>query len=225
MRRWTSLSALTGALVLCPMSPAAAQESVIQRLGLDRLRLTSLGIVAGPVWPAGVVSTQAYGFQADYGEIASRLHIVFSIGYWGSRFTDQKVDQFIRQLETQIIDPDSNATIRRDRVRVSDIALEGEMRYILAPHSAIAPYLGGGFGVHAVNAQSKLIDNTFLESALDNIGTGLSAIAGVDLLPRSRVSLGVQARYTLLSTVHYASIRGMVSIRIAPRRPSASPPK
>lgn len=225
MRRWTRLGALAGVLALSPAFPVAAQETVIQRLGLDRLRLTSLGIVAGPVWPAGVVSTQAYGFQADYGEIASRLHVVFTIGYWGSHFTDQKVDGFIRQLQTQIVDPDSNYTILRDRVRVSDIALEAEMRYILAPHSVIAPYVGGGFGVHAVNAQSKLIDNTFLESALDNIGTGLSGIVGLDLLPRSRVSIGVQARYTLLSTVHYASIRGMVSYRIAPRRPPASPPK
>jgi len=71
----------------------------------------------------------------------------------------------------------------------------------------VQPYIGTGIGLHIVNAQSKLIENTFVESALDNIGAGISAIAGVGILPSHRVSAGVEARYTVLGTLRFGTVR------------------
>jgi hypothetical protein len=184
----------------------ASAQSLFQRLNLDRLRLTGIGVAYGPVQPKSVVATQSYGVQADYGAIAPHWRVVFSASYWGSRFTDATVQQFVAQLRHSL--SDTTVGIDPGKVTVSDIALEVEGHWIPTARSAfVQPYLGVGIGAHVVNAEGKLIDNTFVESALDNIASGFTGIAGVAILPSRRVSLGVEGRYTLLSTVRFGTLR------------------
>lgn len=188
-------------------APARAQnQNFFQRLDLDRLRLEGFGIVAGPVSPSTIVSTQSYGVQADYGEIAPHLRVGFSGSFWSSRFTDNTVNRFIHQIEQSLSNPEDS--IKFDRVSVSTISVEADLRYIPTnTHAAVQPYVGGGLGLHIVNAESKLIQGTFVESALDNFGAGISAIAGVAFLPTHRISVGVEARYTVLGTLRFGTVR------------------
>ncbi|HJU90681.1 MAG TPA: hypothetical protein VJ672_14920 [Gemmatimonadaceae bacterium] len=216
-----------GALLLCALAPAAArgQESLFERLGLDRLRLTSIGLGYGPVRPSKVESTHSFALQVDYGEIAPRWHVVFGASYWESHFKESVVRGFEEQLERTIIDPSDDDIIDIGRVRVSDVALEMEVRYVpTRPNSFFKPYVGFGLGAHAIDAESPFIQGTFVESALDNISTGLSGVVGVDLVAGQRFSAGVQGRYTLLSTLRYAAVRGLVSYHFRrARRSSRSP--
>jgi opacity protein-like surface antigen len=193
------------AMMVASAAPARAQN-VFQRLDLDKLRLEGVGAVVGPVSPSSVVSTQSYGVQADYGEITPHLRVGFSGSFWSSRFTDKIVNQFIKQLEQSLSNPDDS--IKFDRVKVSTISVEVDLRYTpINAHAAVQPYIGGGLGLHIVNAESKLIRDTFVESALDNIGAGISAIAGVAFVPTHRVSVGVEARYTVLGTLRFGTVR------------------
>jgi opacity protein-like surface antigen len=158
------------------------------------------------VSPSTVVSTQSYGVQADYGAITPHLRVGFSGSFWSSRFTDKTVERFITQLEQSLSIPGDS--IAFDRVKVSTISLEADLRYIPTnTHAAVQPYVGGGLGLHIVNAESRLIHDTFVESALDNIGAGISAIAGVAFLPTHRVSVSVEARYTVLGTLRFGTVR------------------
>ena len=198
--------AIVAIIALVAAAAPVRAQNIWQRLDLDKLRLEGIGIVAGPVTPSTIVSTQSYGVQADYGEIASHLHIGFSGSYWTSRYDDKTVDRFITQLEKSLSNPDDS--IQFDRVKISTISIEADLRYTpTGAHAAVQPYVGGGIGLHIVNAESKLIQNTFVESALDNIGAGISAIAGVAILPTHRVSAGVEARYTALGTIRFATVR------------------
>jgi opacity protein-like surface antigen len=193
------------ALLAAAAAPAPAQN-IFQRLDLDKLRLEGFGGVVGPVSPSTIVSTQSYGVQADYGEITPHVRVGFSGSFWSSRFTDKTVDQFIQQLQLSLADPSDS--IKFDRVRVSTISVEADVRYIpTSTRAAVQPYVGGGLGLHIVNAESKLIQGTFVESALDNIGAGISAIAGVAFLPTHRVSVGLEARYTVLGTLRFGTVR------------------
>ena len=163
-------------------------------------------MVTGPVSPSTIVSTSSYGVQADYGQIAPHLRVGFSASFWSSHFQDKTVRRFITQLEESLSNPDDS--IKFDRVTVSTISIEADLRYTpAAARAAVQPYIGGGLGLHIVNAESKLIRGTFVESALDNIGAGLSAIAGVGILPTHWVSLGVEARYTVLGTIRFGTVR------------------
>ncbi len=187
---------------------ASGAQSMRERLNLDNLRLSGLGIAYGPVRPRTVKATHSYGMQADYGEIVPHWHVVFSASYWGSQFTDRTVDGFVQQLRATVIDPSGDDSIAPQRVTVSDISLEIDARWSPVGRSSfVQPYLGGGIGAHIVNAEGRLIANTFVESALDNIGTGITGLAGLDLFPSRRFSFGVEARYTFLSNVRFGTVR------------------
>jgi opacity protein-like surface antigen len=192
--------------VLTTLAAPARAQNIFQRLDLDKLRLEGFGAVAGPVSPSTVVSTQSYGVQADYGEITPHVRVGFSGSFWSSRFTDKVVEQFIQQLQKSLSNPGDS--IKFDRVKVSTISVEADVRYTPTnTRAAVQPYVGGGLGLHIVNAESKLIQGTFVESALDNIGAGISAIAGVAFLPTHRVSVGLEARYTVLGTLRFGTVR------------------
>lgn len=216
-----------GALLLCALAPppAWAQGSLFERLGLDRLRLTSIGLGYGPVRPSKVEGTHSFALQVDYGEIAPRWHVVFGASYWESNFKESVVREFEEQLERTITDPSDDDVIDIGRIRVSDVALEMEVRWVpTRPNAAFRPYLGFGLGAHAIDAESPFIQGTFVESALDNISTGITGIAGAELMAGGRFSVGVQARYTMLSTLRFGTARGLVTYHFRrARRPARAP--
>ncbi len=211
-------------LTLGALVPSCAHgQSLFERLNLDRLRLTALGVTAGPVRASRAEHAQSFGVFADYGYIARSWRVVFSANYWGSRFRDEFVDTFEQRLREQVIDPSGDDTLELGHINVSDIALEVELRYTPRPTAVLRPYAGGGLGAHIINAESPFINDTFVESALDNISAGFAAFAGVDTAPAGRVSFGLQARLNLLSNLRYWSGRGVVTYFFGNQAPSSSP--
>jgi hypothetical protein len=221
LSRWIDRAALGMALGLAlaalPARTLAAQ-SLFERLNLDRLRLTALGVNAGPVWLVRVEPTESYSIQADYGEITDHWRVLFSLSYWGSHYKPEVVADFEKQLQESIVDPSGDDVIDVGRVRVSDIALELEVRWMPIGRAILRPYIGGAFGAHVINAESRFIEGTFVESALDNINSGISGMVGLETAPLGRLTLGVQARYTLVSNVRFGSVRAGASYYLSPPR-------
>jgi hypothetical protein len=210
---WSSLrrASSVGAAIVVLIPATAASQGLWERLNLDRLRLTGLGINTGPVGPSRAENTQAYGVFADYGYITSSWRVLFSATYWGSHFDDDIVQELEDKLREQIIDPSGDDTLDLGRIDVSDIALEIDMRYTRWRSAAFVPYVGGSLGAHIINAEAPFINDTFVESALDNISAGFALFAGVDTAPFSRMSLGAQARMNLLSNLRYWSGRAFLT--------------
>lgn len=207
--------------VVCPSLGSA--QSLWERLNLDRLRLTGLGVNTGPVQPSRAEGTQAYGVFADYGYITERWRVLFSATYWGSHFSDRIVDRLEERLREQIIDPSGDDTLDIGKIDVSDIALEIDMRYTIRRSAFLRPYAGGSLGAHIINAESPFINDTFVESALDNISAGFAVFGGFDTAPLGRLSLGAQARLNLLSNLRYWSGRAFVTYFFANMPSSTSP--
>ena len=219
MRRALISLIVFGALASAP----ADAQSLFERLNLDRLRLTGLGVTAGPVRASRAEHAQSFGVFADYGYIARSWRVVFSANYWGSRFRDEYVDTFEQRLREQVVDPSGDDTLDLGEINVSDIALEVEMRYTPRPNAVLRPYAGGALGAHIINAESPFINDTFVESALDNISAGFAAFAGMDTAPAGRISFGLQARLNLLSNLRYWSGRAVVTYFFGNQPPSSSP--
>ena len=210
--------------MMSALAPASLRaQSLFERLNLDRLRLTALGATMGPVRPSRAEPTQSYGVYADYGYVARSWRVVFAATYWGSEFKDEFVQTFEQRLREQVIDPSGDDTLDLGRINVSDIALEVDLRYTPRPTALLRPYAGGGLGAHMINAESPFINDTFVESALDNISGGLSAFVGVDTKPAGRLSVGIQARLNLLSNLRYWSGRALVTYFFGNQPPSSSP--
>ncbi len=211
MSRWTERTtgwlALLAAASMIASSGAGAQ-GLFERLNLDKLRLTALGFSYGSVEPSQMEPTQAYSLHSDYGEIAERWRIVFTAAFWKSRYEEDIVRGFADSLGRNVSDPEGNAEVIASGVAVSDIAVGADIRW-MSPSRLVRfrPYLGANLSAHVINAEGKLIDGTFMETALDNIATGVAATAGLDLVLVRHLSAGVQARFDLLSGIRYGSLR------------------
>ena len=224
--RWRLLGAATVGALGAPVAAAAQQVppepqgSLFERLYLDRLRLSALGLSAGAVKPTQMVATEAYALNADYGEIVPNWRVVFSATYWRSRLNDETVQRYADTLRTVIVDPSGDDTIDLGRITVQDIALAADLRWLprRAAGTVLRPYVGGGFGAHVVNAEGQAIAGTFVERALDNITAGVGATAGLDVAFFNRISVGMQARYDLLSGARFGSVRLVGNYLFRPTR-------
>ena len=199
---------LLPAALLLALPMAAHAQGAFERLNLDKLRLTAMGGSYGSVEPSQIGATQSYSIHADYGEIAERWRVVFTVTYWGSRYNDDVVQAYADSLGRSIEDPEENARLIASGIAVSDIVVGGDMRWTPRLRFVrLRPYLGGNLSVHVLNAEGRLINGTFMERALDNITTGIAAVGGLDIVIFSHLSLGGQARYDLLSGLQYSSLR------------------
>ena len=195
------------ALATAPAAPARGQ-GVLEHLNIDRLRLEAVGGGFGTTKPARMIGTRLYELHADYGEISPHWRVIFTATYWGSRYTDAVVREFLDTLRSVITDPSGDDTIRAGPITVSDVEVGGDLRWSpAAAHAALQPWLGGGLAGHVVNAEGRLIKGTFVEHALDNIAVGVGAGAGLDLAIASHLIVGLQARYDLLSGGRFGSLR------------------
>lgn len=198
---------------------AQNEPGLFERLNLDKLKLAALGTSVGPVAPTGTVPTIAYSLHADYGEISPNWRVVFTATYWDTRYKADVVKRLENKLRESIVDTTRTAAFVIGRIKVSDIAVGGDLRW--TPRAgAIRPYVGGGVLAHVVNVEGKAIEGTFVESALDNIAAGFSAVAGVDVTFARHLAVGVQGRYDLTSGVRYGSLRAVGSyfFDVAPGR-------
>ncbi len=201
-------------MLACVALPAVvgAQDSpgLFERLNLDKLRLSAFGASAGPVIPTSTEATTLYSLQADYGEVSPRWRVVFTATYWQSRYTSEIVERLEQQLRESIVDSTRSARFSIGTIRVSDIAVGGDLRW--TPRAGtLRPYLGGGILAHVVNAEGKAIQGTLVENSLDNIALGFAAVTGADVTLARHIGVGLQVRYDLTSGLRYGSLRGVVT--------------
>ncbi|HEX2718226.1 MAG TPA: hypothetical protein VHM67_11130 [Gemmatimonadaceae bacterium] len=201
-------------LVAALVAPAtvAAQDDpgLFERLNLDKLRLTAFGASGGPVIPTGTEATTLYSLQADYGEVSPRWRVVFTATYWQSRYTPELVERLEQRLRESLVDSTQRARFSLGTIRVSDIAVGGDLRW--TPRTGgFRPYLGGGVLAHVVNAEGKAIQGTIIENSLDNIALGFAAVMGGDVTLARHIGVGLQARYDLTSGVRYGSLRAVLT--------------
>jgi hypothetical protein len=184
------------AFLLVAVTRASAQESLIQRLGHDKLQIASLGASAGRIAPTQVVPTNVYGISADYGEIAPSWRVNFASSFWSSRYRDAVVNQFIDTLQQNV---NGSATIEPSRISLYDVTIGTDVRYVPTYSGELKPFLGLGVAAHVINAEGKLIQGTFIERSLDNIAAGFYVVTGVSFRLFKHVGVEGMARADLLS--------------------------
>jgi opacity protein-like surface antigen len=191
---------------------AATRPALVDRLGLDRLRLTDVGASVGLARPRNIVASALYAVQADYGELFPGVRLVFGTAFWTSHYTADAVRGFERAVQATL-GPDRRDSVRFGSVRVSDVALAADLRWRVPRRrsAVLRPFLGGGLAMHFVDTEGAPLSNTFVEQALDGVAIGLAASAGLDVAVLPNVSLTMQARYDLFSGAHFPSVRAGAS--------------
>lgn len=211
-------------LAAVPASAVGQGTALFERLNLDRLQLSALGASYGPVHVPRVDPTEGYSLHADYGEITRRWRVVFLLSYWESRYADDAVREFVRRFHQAIGEAPAGDSVDGGRVLLSDLAVEADMRWTPLRNTLIRPYAGGGIGVHVINAESPLFNDTFVERAFDSITVGFAGVVGFDLVPWRHLAVGVQARYNLLSNLRFGAAR-VTGTYYFGTRPPLQPPQ
>jgi len=177
---------------------AAAQESLIQRLQLDKLQIVSLGASAGRILPSQVDGTMVYAISADYGEIAPNWRVTFTASYWSSKYRDEVVRAFVDSLNKRIVDP-GTAHLQPSDISLYDVTIGADVRYVPKYSGELKPFIGFGVAAHVINAEGKLIQGTFVERSLDDIAAGLYVTTGVSFRLVQHIGFEASTRGDLLS--------------------------
>lgn len=195
------------AAMLLAASPvrAHAQQSVIDRLGLDKLQIQSLTASYGRILPSQVEPASLYAFTADYGQIAPAWRVVFGFSYWDSRFRDAVVQQFVDSLQQSL--SDTSAHVVASPVRVYDVTIGADVRYTPVYSGELKPFLGIGMAAHVINAEGKLINGTFVERALDDVAAGFYLTGGVSFKLVKHLGVEASVRGDLLSGFRSTQVR------------------
>lgn len=192
---WVLCAAMLGSFA----RRAAAQESLIQRLQLDKLQIVSLGVSAGRIFPSQVDPTMVYGASADYGEIAPRWRVTFTASYWSSKYRDAVVRGFVDSLNKRIVDPTGTAHLQPSEISLYDVTIGADVRYVPKYSGELKPFFGVGIAAHVINAEGTLIQGTFVERSLDDIAGGMYVTTGVSFRLVQNIGFEASARGDLLS--------------------------
>lgn len=184
-------------LLVAAARPARGQDGLFQRLNLDKLQITSLGISVGGIVPSQVERTKLIAIQADYGEVAPAWRMVFGASYWESRYSDAVVRAFADSLRKSLKDPTDS--VRASRISLYDVTFGADLRYTPQYSGEIKPFFGVGLAAHVINAEGPLIKGTFVERSLDDIAAGLYVTTGISFHLISHFGLEGSVRGDLLS--------------------------
>jgi hypothetical protein len=209
---------------LAPVSIAVPlRAQVWEDYDFQDLEFRGIGIEAGPIWPAGVESTLAFGLRLDLGLISPRLRVTPTARFWGSSLEPSEVNRLAQQIilicERQG-DVSCPEHLDLGEVRLSDLELAVDVHYLPFRNRVIAPFAGAGLALHLLNGRGDFIDGTFVEDLLDSIAPGLAPILGVNIHVAREFRFGAEARFMLASDVRYASI-GLGGVWTLPRPGSA----
>jgi hypothetical protein len=195
------------AVLFCLFAAPAAGQTLAD-YDYEYLSFRGLGVDAGYMWATKVENTEQFSIRLDLGYLGPGVRIIPSLSYWGSRFTDDELDD----LATRINQQSGTAVQGEDLgpLKWTDISLSLDGHFVWNTPLDVLTYLGAGLGFHALNGQGDAIDDTFVEDLLDTIAAGVSGIAGVEFGPVDRLRLYGEGRFTAMNSIQYLSVRGGV---------------
>jgi hypothetical protein len=200
-----AVAALAALATLAAGPQPVAAQAALERLNLDQLQISSLGVSFGRIHPSQVVPTNLYGLSADYGLIGRGWRVVFGTTYWESRFRDNVVQAFADSLQKSL--SDTTARVLASPITLYDVTFSLAARYTLTRSGDLRPFIGVGTAAHVINAEGKLIKGTFVERSLDDIAAGVFVEGGGTLRLLPRFGVEGSARADLLSGFRSVQLR------------------
>jgi hypothetical protein len=193
------------------VQPAVGQ-SFWEQFSYDGLRFAGIGVEVGGVLSNSITSEPIVGLRADFGAIAPHVRVVVGGSYFRGSFKPARIAEFEQRL-TEVLVGCACDSIAVGPITQSNIEAFLALQYLLPSVGRLQPYGGLGFSAHIRDGDGAVIDDTFVEDALDTVAAGVDAAAGVDVALLRRLTMMVEARGVLTSELRSFSVRGGLSIR------------
>jgi hypothetical protein len=176
-------------LVLCACAPVRLCAQ-FEQFSSENLRLRAVGVDVGVQSGTNVRGTATGALRFDIGTVTPRVRVLLGASYFRANVSNAALRRFEQRLQSVVIDPSGDDTIRLGQVAWSDVTADLDLQYMLPQGHAVLAYAGLGLGVHARNGSGSAIRGTFVEDALDGITAGLNATLGAEFgAGRWRVAL------------------------------------
>ena len=204
LRRWLLALCVWGAAL-----PAWASAQSLEDYDYENLAPQGIGLNLGYIWPSKVEPTAVYGVRLDLGYLGPGVRVQPSVSFWSSTLRTGELDRLAGRLNRLPPLQESGETVSGHElgpIDWSDLALELEAHYVWIAPVGLMPYLGLGAGLHLLNGSGPAINDTFIEDLLDTVTAGVTALAGVEFQVSGPFRVHAEARYTLLSDIHYPGL-------------------
>ena len=210
---WTVSVAIVVCLTVYP-SDRLFSQGPLNQFSYENLRFSGIQLDLGMLGASQLTGAVVGGVRVDYGRIAPRVRVLLGLSYFRSQFNRTARTRFEQRLQSLVIDPSGDDTIRIGRIFWSDLIGDVDVQYVFPQGRAATAYLGLGVGVHVRNGSGQAINGTFVEDALDEIGAGLNGTMGLELHLSPAWRVAFDARGTLASGLNTASIRAGLMYRL-----------
>lgn len=169
------------ALLLTALPPfRLSAQGVLRQFSYDNLRLSGIQADLGALGSSELTGAVVGGLRVDYGQIAPHVRVLLGLSYFRSEFSNDARKRFESRIRALVTSQDTNFTVNVGRIFWSDLTADLDLQYVLQQGRGITTYVGVGASVHLRNGSGSLINGTFVEDALDEIGAGFNTSIGVE---------------------------------------------
>jgi hypothetical protein len=200
------------ALLVCPQ--VAVAQSFLEQFSYDGLRFTGIGFEFGGVTSDRLTRGLTGAVRIDYGRIAPKVRVLLGVSYFKGEFNAVEINEFAMGIG-RVVNPAMSSLIDIGTITWSDIEADIDLQYMLEAGRRVTNYVGVGFAAHVRNGTGTVIDDTFVEDALDTIDAGLNLSLGtaIELMPEIHFTLDF--RGGLASELRTATARAGLMYRVA----------
>jgi hypothetical protein len=194
------------------LAPPVAAQSFWEQFSYDGLRFAGIGAEFGGVLSNSITSEPIGGLRVDFGAIAPKVRVVAGGSYFRGSFKPERIADFEQRLEDVLVGCGCDSIVVGP-ITQSNVEVFLSLQYLIPSIGRVQPYGGLGFSAHIRDGDGAVIDDTFVEDALDTVAAGVDASAGVDVAILRQLTLLVEARGVLTSEIRSFSVRGGLMLR------------
>jgi hypothetical protein len=154
--------------------------------------------------------------RVDYGRIAPNVRVLIGASYFKGELNETEIQELALGIQRVVI-PAMSSVIDIGTITWSDIEVDLDLQYVLVAGARVTNYLGVGFATHIRNGSGTIIDDTFVEDALDTIDAGLNLSVGTAIMLVPAVHFTIDFRGGLTSELRTATARAGLMYRVAGR--------
>jgi len=192
----------------------AAAQGVLNEFSYDNLRLSGIQLDVGVLGATQLTGATVGGVRFDYGRIAPRVRLLLGLSYFRSHFDQETLTRFEQALDSIVIDPSGDDTIRLETINLSDVIGDIDFQYVFPQGHGITAYIGTGVSIHLRNGGGSAINGTFVEDALGVVTAAWNGPVGFEFKLKHAIRLSVDARGVLSSGLQTASLRTGLMYRL-----------
>lgn len=202
------------ALLLCPQ--IAEAQSFFEQFSYEGLRFSGIGVEFGGVTSDRLTREFTGAVRIDYGRIAPKVRVLLGASYFKGELNASEIRELALGIQRVVV-PGMSSVIDIGTITWSDIEADLDLQYVLEAGSRVTNYVGVGFAAHIRNATGTIIDDTFVEDALDTIDAGLNLSVGTEIELIPAIHFTIDVRGGLTSELRTATARAGLMYRVAGR--------